>query len=159
MNLHCGVRNADLGLNQKSKSNFDWIKIEIPNRRRDMNQEEMKQRTKVFALGIIQLVESLPKERTTAVLGGQLLRSGTSVGSSYRSACRAKSIADFISKMGIVEEEADESLYWMELLIEAGIEVNVKMEALMKEAGELLAITVASIKTAKKRRTLSNKRT
>ncbi|MGZ3515316.1 MAG: four helix bundle protein [Thermodesulfobacteriota bacterium] len=124
-----------------------------------MNQEEMKQRTKVFALGIIQLVESLPKERTTAVLGGQLLRSGTSVGSNYRSACRAKSIADFISKMGIVEEEADESLYWMELLIEAGIEVNVKMEALMKEAGELLAITVASIKTAKKRRTLSNKRT
>jgi four helix bundle protein len=82
-----------------------------------MNQEEMKQRTKLFALGIIQLVESLPKERTTEVLGRQLLRSGTSVGSNYRSACRAKSIADFISKMGIVEEEADESLYWMELLI------------------------------------------
>ena len=123
-----------------------------------MNQEEMKQRTKLFALGIIQLVESLPKERTTRVLGGQLLRSGSSVGSNYRSACRAKSIADFISKMGIVEEEADESLYWMELLIEAGIEVNMKMEALMKEAGELLAITVASIKTARKRKNLNNKR-
>ena len=124
-----------------------------------MNQEEMKQRTKLFALGIIQLVESLPKERTAEVLGRQLLRSGTSVGSNYRSACRAKSIADFISKMGIVEEEADESLYWMELLIEAGIEVNIKMEALMKEAGELLSITVTSIKTARKSQNLSRRRT
>ena len=122
-----------------------------------MNQEEMKQRTKLFALGIIQLVESLPKEQTAKVLGGQLLRSGTSVGSNYRSACRAKSIADFISKMGIVEEEADESLYWMELLIETGIEVNRKMEALMKEAGELLSITVASIKTAKKSKNLKSR--
>jgi len=124
-----------------------------------MNQEEMKQRTKLFALSIIQLVESLPKERTAEVLGRQLLRSGTSVGSNYRSACRGKSIADFISKMGIVEEEADESLYWMELLIEAGIEVNIKMEALMKEAGELLSITVTSIKTARKSQNLSRRRT
>jgi four helix bundle protein len=123
-----------------------------------MNQEEMKQRTKFFALGIIQLVESLPKDGTTPVLGGQLLRSGTSVGSNYRSACRAKSLADFISEMSIVEEEADESLYWMELLIEAGIEISVKMDALMKEAEELFAITVASIRTARKRKTLSNKR-
>jgi four helix bundle protein len=123
-------------------------------RREDMNQEEMKQRTKLFALGIIQLVESLPKKRTTEVLGRQLLRSGTSVGSNYRSACRARSTADFISKMGIVEEETDESLYWMELLIEAGMEVSMKMEALMKEAGELLAITVASIKTARKSKNL-----
>lgn len=122
-----------------------------------MNQGEMKQRTKLFALGIIKLVESLPKEQTAKVLGGQLLRSGTSVGSNYRSACRAKSIADFISKMGIVEEEADESLYWMELLIEAGIEVNRKMEALMKEAGELLSLTVASIKTARKSQNLSRR--
>lgn len=123
-----------------------------------MNQEEMKQRTKLFALGIIQLVESLPKERTAGVLGGQLLRAGTSVGSNYRSACRAKSIADFISKMGIVEEEADESLCWMELLIDAGIEVNRKIEALMKEAGELLSITVASIKTARENQKLRRRR-
>jgi four helix bundle protein len=123
-----------------------------------MNQEEMKQRTKLFALGIIQLVESLPKERIAEVLSRQLLRSGTSVGSNYRSACRAKSIADFISKMGIVEEEADESLYWMELLIEAGIEVSMQMKALMKEAGELLAITVSSIKTARKKKNLSKRR-
>jgi len=131
----------------------------MPKRRKDMNREEMKERTKLFALGIIQLVESLPKERTAEVLGRQLLRSGTSVGSNYRSACRAKSIADFISKMGIVEEEADESLYWMELLIEAGIEVNMKMETLMKEAGELLSISVASIKTARKSQDMRRRRT
>ena len=124
-----------------------------------MNQEERKQRTKLFALGIIELVDSLPREQTAGVLGGQLLRSGTSVGSNYRSACRAKSLADFISKMSIVEEEVDESLYWMELLIEAGIEVSVKMDALMKEAGELLAITVASIKTSRKSPNLSRRRT
>ncbi|MCJ7784965.1 MAG: four helix bundle protein [Desulfobacterales bacterium] len=123
-----------------------------------MNQEEMKQRTKLFALGVIQLVESLPKERTAEVLGRQLLRSGTSVGSNYRSACRAKSIADFISKMGIVEEEVDESLYWMELFIEAGIEVGINMKALMREAGELLAITVASIKTARKNKKMNRSR-
>ena len=81
-----------------------------------------------------------------------MLRSGTSVGANYRSACRARSTADFISKMGIVEEEADESIYWMELLIEAGIVESGKLESLIKEADELLAITVASIKTAKKNR-------
>ena len=124
-----------------------------------MDQETMKRRTKLFALGVIQLVESLPKERTAEVLRRQLLRSGTSVGSNYRSACRAKSIADFISKMGIVEEEVDESLYWMELLTEAGIEVSINMEALMKEARELLSITVASINTAKKNKKINRSRT
>jgi four helix bundle protein len=123
-----------------------------------MNQEEMKQRTKLFALGVIRLTESLPKERTAEVLGRQLLRSGTSVGSNYRSACRAKSIADFISKMGIVEEEVDESLYWMELFIAAGIEVGINMKALMREAEELLAITVASIKTARKNKKMNRSR-
>ena len=115
-----------------------------------MNQEEMKERTKQFALGIIRFTESLPRTRTTDVLGGQLLRSGTSVGANYRSACRAKSVADFISKMGIVEEEADESIYWMELLIGAEVVEATKTEFLMKEAKELLAITIASIKTARK---------
>ena len=115
-----------------------------------MGQEDLKQRTKEFALRIIGLVEVLPKERTADVIGRQLLRSGTSVGANYRSACRAKSTADFISKMGIVEEEADESLFWMELLIESGIVPASKLESLTKEADELLAITVASIKTARK---------
>ena len=90
--------------------------------------------------------------RTADVIGRQLLRSGTSVGANYRAACRAKSTADFISKMGTVEEESDESLYWMELLIEAKIVESDKLESLMKEADELLAITVSSINTARKRK-------
>ncbi len=115
-----------------------------------MNKDEMKQRTKQFALRVIRLVESLPKGQIADVISKQLLRSGTSVGANYRAACRAKSSADFVYKMGIVEEEADESLYWMELLIEAGIIESKMLESLMKEANELLAITVASIKTARK---------
>jgi four helix bundle protein len=117
-----------------------------------MNSDELKKRTKAFALSVIRLVESLPRGRTADVIGRQLLHSGTSVGANYRSACRAKSTADFISKMGTVEEETDESLYWMELLIETDIVESVKLESLMNEANELLAITVSSIKTAKKKR-------
>ena len=117
-----------------------------------MEQKDLKQRTKEFALRVIRLVESLPKGRTADVIGRQLLRSGTSVGANYRAACRAKSPADFISKMGTVEEETDESLFWMELLIEAGIVESGKLESLMKEADEILAITVSSIKTARKKK-------
>ena len=117
-----------------------------------MDKEKMKQRTKQFALRVIRLTESLSKGRTAGMIGRQLLRSGTSVGANYRAACRAKSTADFISKMGTVEEEADESLYWMELLIEAEIMEPVKLESLINETGELLAITVASINTAKRRK-------
>ncbi len=120
--------------------------------KKKMNKDDMKQRTRQFAIRIIRLVESLPKGRTEAVLGKQLLRSGTSVGANYRAACRAKSTADFVYKMGIVEEETDESLYWMELLIETKIMESTKLEPLMKEANGLLAITVTSIKTAKKTR-------
>ncbi len=116
-------------------------------------KDDLRQRTKQFALRVIGLVESLPKGRTADMIGHQLLRSATSVGANYRAACRAKSIADFISKMGTVEEEADESLYWMELLVEAGIVKSELLTALMQEADELVAITVASINTAKKRHT------
>jgi four helix bundle protein len=117
-----------------------------------INKESIKLRTKQFALRIIQLVQSLPKNPTAAVIGRQLLRSGTSVGANYRSACRARSTADFISKMGIVEEEADESLFWMELLVENNLMKKEKVELLMQEADEILAITVSSIKTAKSRK-------
>jgi len=117
-----------------------------------VDREELKGRTKGFGLRIIQLVECLPKGQTAGVVGRQLLRSGTSVGANYRAACRAKSTADFISKMGTVEEEADESVYWMELLIEAQIVKAEKLESLMKEADDLLAISVASINTARKRK-------
>lgn len=98
---------------------------------------------------IIQLVEGLPKTKTADIIGRQLLRSATSVAANYRSACRAKSRADFISKMGIVEEEADESLFWLELLVETYIANNDKALHLSQEFNEIIAITVSSIKTAR----------
>ncbi len=115
-----------------------------------MNNENLKIRTKQFALRIIKLVESLPRDGTSIVLGKQLLRAGTSVGANYRAVCRSKSAADFISKMGTVEEEADESSYWMELLVDAGKVKTLKVSALLQEAGELTAIAVSSINTARK---------
>lgn len=114
-----------------------------------MEYENLKNRTKSFALRIIKLVESLPKNRTSDVMGRQLLRSGTSVAANYRSSCRARSNADFISKMGIVEEEADESLLWLEHLVESGVVKEEMVMPLMKEADELVAIIVSSIKTAR----------
>jgi four helix bundle protein len=110
----------------------------------------LQRRTKAFAVKIVRLFESLPQKGAGIVLGRQLLRSGTSVGANYRSACRAKSTADFVAKMGIVEEEIDETLYWLELLIEVGILKAEEAEAILKEANEPLAIVVASIKTGRK---------
>jgi len=100
----------------------------------EMNKDDMKRRTKQFVLRVCRLVESFPKRRAEDVLGKQLLRSGTSIGANYRAACRARSTADFVYKMGIVEEETDESLYWMELLVEAKIMESKKLEPLTKEA-------------------------
>ena len=115
-----------------------------------MDQHEMKRRTKAFAVKIVRLFESLPQKRAAYVLGRQLLRCGTSVGANYRSACRAKSTADFVAKMGIVEEEIDETMYWLELLVEVGTLKVEEVEAILKKSNELLAIVVASIKTARK---------
>jgi len=98
---------------------------------------------------VIKLVEALPKTSTANTLGHQLLRSGTSVGTNYRAACRGKSKADFIAKAGICLEEADESSYWFELLQEAGIFPAERLKDLMKEANELVAIFTATIKTAR----------
>ena len=119
-----------------------------------MNNEpyDLRQRTKKFALRVIRLVESLPKTDTGRTLGRQLLRAGTSVGANYRSAARARSPADFIAKMGLVEEEADEVSYRIELLVESGMIKKEKLGPLMREAHELAAICVASAKTARKRR-------
>ena len=114
-----------------------------------MTKDELKRRTRRFALDVICLVESLPRTRTAEVIGRQLLRSATSVGANYRAACRALSLADFVAKMGIVEEEADESMYWIELLVESGSIAADAVAALRQEANELLAITVPSIKTAR----------
>ena len=110
-----------------------------------MNEEEFKRRTKQLALRVIRLVNALPLNRTADVLGKQLLGSATSVGANYRAACRGKSIADVVA-ISIVEE-ADESLYWLELLIESGLIPPEKLKSLMSETNEILAMTVASIKT------------
>jgi len=116
-----------------------------------MNEEMFKQRTKVLAINVIKLVTQLPKNKIADVLGGQLLRAGTSIGANYRSACRARSVADIIAKLAIVEEESDESVYWMELLTESGMASKEHLQNLMAEANEITAMTVASIKTLKKR--------
>jgi len=110
----------------------------------------LKKRTKLFALRVIRMFEALPKGKTADVIGRQLLRSGTSVGANYRASCRAKSPADFISKMGTVEEETDESIFWMELLIESGLIQERLLKDLMREAEEILAIVISSIKTVRK---------
>jgi four helix bundle protein len=112
-----------------------------------MDKEEFQARTKGLALRVIKLVEALPKNSTGWVIGKQLLRSGTSVGANYRAACRARSTADMIAKLKIVEEEADETLYWLELLIESQIMPEERLKPLMIETEEILAMTVASLKT------------
>ncbi len=115
-----------------------------------MTPDELKLRTKTFALRIIRLVSLLPRNQAAQVLGGQLLRSGTSVGANYRAACRARSRADFAAKLAIVEEEADEMLYWLELLVESGLVKLERLGGLMKEADELVAIFTAARKTSKR---------
>lgn len=117
-----------------------------------MNNSELKQRTKDFALRVIRMTESLPRSTAGDVLGRQLIRSATSVAANYRAACRAKSRADFIAKMGIVEEEADESGMWIELLAESGQLSPVRLQPLRQEASELTAIAVTSIRTARAQR-------
>jgi four helix bundle protein len=114
-----------------------------------MNPEDLRTRTRAFALRIIRLAESLPNTPTAKVIRNQMLRCGSSVGANYRAACRAKSKADFVSKMGTVEEEADETMYWMELLIDAEIVNGDRVADLLDEADQILSIVISSIKTAK----------
>jgi four helix bundle protein len=114
-----------------------------------MDKTELKRKSKRFAIDVIKLIERLPSNRSLNVLCNQLLRSSTSVGANYRSACRGKSTADFINKIIIVEEEADESLYWMELMEESDLVSPSDLSALKKEADELTAIFTAIGKTAK----------
>jgi len=121
-------------------------------RGREMPGEELKGRTKQFALRVIRLANALPKSPEGRVIQRQLLRSGTSVGANYRAAKRVRSMADSISKMGIVEEETDESMYWMELIEESGLMDENRISDLYKEADEILSMVVASIRTAKKRK-------
>jgi four helix bundle protein len=116
----------------------------------DMNPpDDLKERTKLFALRIVKLYQSLPKSQEALILGKQLLRSGTSIGANYRAASRARSRAEFVAKLGIVLEEADETEFWLELITEAGIFSESKMRELRKEATELVSIFVASVRSAK----------
>ena len=114
-----------------------------------MTRVEMKARTKSFANPIVKLCEALPDKWVAKTLGRQLLRSGTSVGANYRAVCRAKSNADFINKLLVVKEECDESLFWLELLVENNLVKPARPGDLMKEANEICSIVVASSKTAR----------
>lgn len=114
-----------------------------------MDSESLKLRTKQFALRNIRLVGSISGGTVNNVLKSQLVRSATSVAANYREACRSRSNAEFVAKLGIVEQELDESLLWIELLVESGIVPESKLADLMKEADELLRIVVSSIRTAR----------
>ncbi len=115
-----------------------------------MTKEELRKRTKEFALLIIKIVEDLPNKKAGHTIGNQVIRSGTSIAANYRSACRARSNADFVSKITIVEEECDETLFWLELIEESGLLPKEKLIYPIKEASELTAIFTASGKTAKR---------
>ncbi|EKD56676.1 MAG: hypothetical protein ACD_58C00121G0004 [uncultured bacterium] len=117
-----------------------------------MNKEDLKRRTKDYALRLIKLVGSLPKTQEGRIVGDQLLRSGTSTAANYRAACRARSKAEFIAKLGTVIEESDESLFWLEIIIESGIMKKELVESLLKETNEIISIMVTTRKS-----TINNK--
>jgi four helix bundle protein len=117
-----------------------------------MNQDQLKKRTKQFALRILTMTAVLPKTVEAKVIQNQLARAGTSVAANYRASCRTRSRAEFIAKMGTVSEEADECCFWMELIVEGEMLAENKVEALLKEANELTAIMTASRKTAQSKK-------
>ena len=114
-----------------------------------MNEQELKARTKQFGLRVMNLVDALPRTTAGRAIGNQLVRSGTSVGANYRAACRGRSKAEFIAKIGTVAEEADESAFWLEMIMEGGLLKSELVSALHQEAEELTAIFTASGRTAK----------
>ena len=114
--------------------------------------EELKKRCKQFAIRIVMLFRSLPRTDEARIIGKQVLRSGTSVAANYRAVCRARSKAEFIAKIGVVVEEADETVFWLELIVDTGIVREARLRSLMNEGNELLAIFAASQYTARKRR-------
>ncbi len=117
-----------------------------------MTAEQLKRRTKDFGIRTVKVVEKLPSKRTAETIGHQLLRSGTSVGANYRAACRARSVAEFRAKLGICEEEADETIYWLELIAELGYVKAHLLGDLLSEANAILSIVVASIKTSRRKK-------
>ena len=117
-----------------------------------MNEMQLKKRSKEFAKNIIKLCRNFPNNREGRLIGNQLFRSGTSVAANYRAACRGRSKAEFVSKLAIVEEEADETMFWLELIQEMSISKDPLVDDLLKESDEIVAIIVASIRTTKKNR-------
>jgi four helix bundle protein len=117
-----------------------------------MNEAQFKARTRKLGLDVIRVLENVPYRQTAKMIGGQLLRSATSVGANYRAACRAQSTAAMIAKLSIVEEEADETMYWLEMLAETGLVSRDLIQPLMSEANAITAMTVASIKTLRSKR-------
>ncbi len=117
-----------------------------------MDQNELKKRTKQFALRILKLTAALPKTVEARVIQNQLARAGTSVAANYRASCRGRSRAEFISKMGVVTEEADECCFWMELIVEGKMLTEKKVKSLLQEANELTAIMTSSRKTAQSKK-------
>lgn len=150
----CGMRNGKPEEGNGGLQNRAGTPEQAVSRTEDPSSRpnDLRARTKAFALAVVHLVDSLPRTRISDVMGRQLLRCGTSVGANYRAACRAKSPADFIAKMGIVEEEADETMYWLDLLVESGTVAQEAAAPLLSEADQLVAIVVASIKTARDNR-------
>jgi four helix bundle protein len=116
-----------------------------------MDEQQFKERTRNAALRIIRLVDALPTSRAADVIGRQLLRCGTSIGANYRAACRGKSAADMVAKLAIVEEEADEAIYWTELLIDARLVAKNRLANLMDELNQIVAMIVASQRTLKRK--------
>ncbi len=116
-----------------------------------MKNQDLRERTKTFALRIVRMFCRLPKSTEAQVLGKQALRAGTSVAANYREACRARSDAELASKLGVVEQELDETLLWLDLLVASGIVAKAKMSELRQETEELLRIVVTGIKTTKRR--------
>ena len=110
-----------------------------------------KKRTRNVALRVIKLVDALPNSRAADVIGRQLLPSATSIGANYRAACRSRSAADMVSRLSITEEDADKALYWLELLAQSNTVASPRLEPLRKESGEIVAMTVTSIKTLRAR--------
>ena len=130
----------------------DGVKAETGDRkpeRQESQRSDFRERTFQFGIRCVRLVGTLPKSMAAQTIGRQLLRAGTSVGANYRAAIRGRSRADFISRMGIVEEECDEALYWIDVLVELELASRKRVEQLRSEANEIIAITVSSIKTAR----------
>ena len=122
-----------------------------------MTTNELKLRTKNFSLIVIDLVEKLPNSISVRVIANQIVKSGTSVGANYRAVCRARSDREFVSKMNIVLEEADETLFWIEIIMAKQWIVNSELEVVWKEGNELTAIFVSSLKTVNNKINLQNK--